>query len=362
MRKLGEFITQIRGVSYKPKDLHSDLNKNSLILLRANNIRDGKINHDEIQFVSKEKVSEEQIIRAGDILISASSGSLNHVGKSAICSEEVAGETFGAFCKIIRTKGELLAEYISVYFSTDIYRKIIMQLASGANINNLKNEHIDNLKLPMPSIEEQKKIVEEFKLIDEKISAQEKIISDGDLKIKNKFTEMFGGFEKNILFSKICIDDTRNGEKIPAADYLTEGKIQIIDQSINEIAGYSNFEKNFYENLPCIIFGDHTEIFKFVREKFFLGADGTKILIPSDRNKIDTIFLFYMLKFEHKTIGGYSRHFRNLNSEKFYLPPKEMQEKFSKFVLEVEGEKNSAIESKKILEVERENLVEKYFK
>ncbi len=362
LRKLGEFITQIRGVSYKPKDLHSDLNKNSLILLRANNIRDGKINHDEIQFVSKEKVSEEQIIRAGDILISASSGSLNHVGKSAICSKEVVGETFGAFCKIIRTKGELLAEYISVYFSTDIYRKIIMQLASGANINNLKNEHIDNLKIPMPSIEEQKKIVEEFKLIDEKISVQEKIISDGDLKIKNKFAEMFGGFEKNISFSKICIDDTRNGEKIPASDYLTEGKIQIIDQSINEIAGYSNFEKNFYENLPCIIFGDHTEIFKFVREKFFLGADGTKILIPSDRNKIDTIFLFYMLKFEHKTTGGYSRHFRNLNSEKFYLPPKEIQEKFSKFVMEVEGEKKSAIESKKILEVERENLVEKYFK
>ena len=44
------------------------------------------------------------------------------------------------------------------------------------------------------------------------------------------------------------------------------------------------------------------------------------------------------------------------------VPPKEIQEKFSKYVFEVEGEKNSAIESKKILEVERENLVKKYFK
>ena len=34
---------------------HLELNENSLILLRANNIRDGEINHDEIQFVSKEK-------------------------------------------------------------------------------------------------------------------------------------------------------------------------------------------------------------------------------------------------------------------------------------------------------------------
>lgn len=259
---------------------------------------------------------------------------------------------------VIANEKFILPEFLFYFCLQFNFESLNQQLT----LPSLARKDLYKILMPVPSIEEQKKIISEFKLIDEKISAQEKIISDGDLKIKNKFTEMFGGFEKNILFSKICIDDTRNGEKIPAADYLTEGKIQIIDQSINEIAGYSNFEKNFYENLPCIIFGDHTEIFKFVREKFFLGADGTKILIPSDRNKIDTIFLFYMLKFEHKTTGGYSRHFRNLNSEKFYLPPKEIQEKFSKYVFEVESEKNSAIELKKILEVERENLVEKYFK
>ena len=256
----------------------------------------------------------------------------------------------------------LLPEFLFLILSQDYFFEFMMSDVKGLKMPRGDKKNILNFEIPVPSVEEQKKIISEFKLIDEKISAQEKIISDGDLKIKNKFTEMFGGFEKNISFSKICIDDTRNGEKIPASDYLTEGKIQIIDQSINEIAGYSNLEKKSYENLPCIIFGDHTEIFKFVTEKFFLGADGTKILIPSDRNKIDTIFLFYMLKFEHKIIGGYSRHFRNLNSEKFYLPPKEIQEKFSKYVFEVESEKNSAIESKKILEVERENLVEKYFK
>ena len=214
----------------------------------------------------------------------------------------------------------------------------------------------------MPTLEEQKKIVLEFAAIDEKISNCEEKINLCEASIKNKFLEMFGGMEKNISFSKIFIDDTKNGVKIPASEYLSEGKIPIIDQSVNEIAGYSNFEENFYKNLPCIIFGDHTEIFKYVDEKFFLGADGTKILIPADRNEIETIFLFYMLKIEYKPIGGYSRHFRNLVSQKFYLPPKEKQEKFAEYVKDIEGEKVAAQVQLEELKLSREKLVEKYFR
>ena len=36
MAKLGLVITQVRGVSYSPKDLHDSLNDESIILLRAN--------------------------------------------------------------------------------------------------------------------------------------------------------------------------------------------------------------------------------------------------------------------------------------------------------------------------------------
>lgn len=35
MAKLGLVITQVRGVSYSPKDLHDSLNDESIILLRA---------------------------------------------------------------------------------------------------------------------------------------------------------------------------------------------------------------------------------------------------------------------------------------------------------------------------------------
>lgn len=149
--RLGDYITQVRGVSYKPADLHLSLDKESLLLLRANNISNGLVNHDDVQYVALSKVSDVQRIIPGDILMCGSSGSLEHVGKTALCTDNVAGETFGAFCKVIRCKDGLIPEFLSAYFRTDEYRKVIMQLANGSNINNLKNEHIDELMIPIPA-------------------------------------------------------------------------------------------------------------------------------------------------------------------------------------------------------------------
>lgn len=155
---LGNYIEQVRGVSYKPKDLGSELDDQHITLLRANNVNGGKINFDEVQFVDKGKVSDVQVIRDGDILMCASSGSLEHVGKAALC--RLTGEyTFGAFCKIIRPTGGLRSEYIVSYMTGHEYRHIIMELAQGSNINNLRNEHINDLMIPVPSDDEQKEFI-----------------------------------------------------------------------------------------------------------------------------------------------------------------------------------------------------------
>ena len=148
--RLGDHITQIRGVSYKPADLSLELTSEYITLLRANNISNNQIVLGDVQYVSRQKVSDNQIIQTGDILMCASSGSLEHVGKTAICKD--FGElTFGAFCKLIRANGMLRSEYIAAYMNSDEYRRKIMELAQGTNINNLRNEHIDELQLPIPT-------------------------------------------------------------------------------------------------------------------------------------------------------------------------------------------------------------------
>ena len=190
--RLGNHISQIRGVSYKPADLRPSLSEESVLLLRANNIGAGRINHDEVQYVAKEKVSTVQLIQAGDILMCASSGSLEHVGKAAICLPTIAGETFGAFCKLIRPKGDLLPEYIAAYLETDEYREIIMQLACGSNINNLKTEHIDELLIPTPPADVQEAFVSFLRQSDKSKFELEQALSELTATYKRIITENLG--------------------------------------------------------------------------------------------------------------------------------------------------------------------------
>ena len=53
--------------------------------------------------------------------------------------------------------------------------------------------------------------------------------------------------------------------KIKQQEYKGFGKYPIIDQSQNYIAGFCDDDKKVYRGeLPVIIFGDHTRVFKFV--------------------------------------------------------------------------------------------------
>lgn len=113
--KVKSLIKQVKGVSYKPDDLHFYLDDNSVVLLRANNIDDGKINFDDVVYVDRSKVSTEQYLKKGDILICASSGSKNLVGKAGTFNLDIEC-TFGAFCKVVRPIADC-ADYLSIFFS-----------------------------------------------------------------------------------------------------------------------------------------------------------------------------------------------------------------------------------------------------
>ena len=186
--KLGDYILQVRGVSYKPKDLSEDLKEGFVTLLRANNIANNVLNFEDVQFVSEGRVSDDQIIREGDILICASSGSLEHVGKAALCMPDME-YTFGAFCKLIRPIGKLYPEYIAGYMRTDAYRNTISDLAQGSNINNLRNEHINDLMIPIPSDEQQRDFIDFQRQSDKSKFALQEAIKDLDALSKKIIAE-----------------------------------------------------------------------------------------------------------------------------------------------------------------------------
>ena len=185
MRKLDNYIQVIRGVSYKPSDVKTATDTNTVIILRSNNINDANLNTDEIVYINKDRVSEEQYIRINDIVVCASNGSKALVGKAAINKHLKDKYAHGAFCLLVRPNEGINPMYLSMFFQTSLYKKQIDELAAGSNILNIKQEHLTNLVLPLPSMEEQDKFAKIVKQADKSKFELKQCIENIDKVIKS---------------------------------------------------------------------------------------------------------------------------------------------------------------------------------
>jgi type I restriction enzyme S subunit len=189
--RVGDISRQIRGVSYEKGEASLSPSDGLVPILRANNISDGEINLEDLVYVPSRRVKAEQYLIAGDVLIAASSGSLDVVGKAAPARVDLnAG--FGAFCKVLRPNNQVWPPYFSHFFQTPRYRKIISTLAAGANINNLKNEHLDNLEIPLPPLPEQRRLAAILDAADALRAKRRAALGKLEVLLQAVFLEMFG--------------------------------------------------------------------------------------------------------------------------------------------------------------------------
>ena len=106
-------------------------------------------------------------------------------------------------------------------------------------------------------------------------------------------------------------------KRVKQREYVPSGKLPVIDQGQDFIGGYTDDENMAFEGeLPVILFGDHTRAIKYVDKPFAVGAEGVKILKPSEG--FDPKYLYYLLRSLQIPSRGYSRHFQFLR--KFHFP------------------------------------------
>lgn len=129
-----------------------------------------------------------------------------------------------------------------------------------------------------------------------------------------------------VNYRAIFNEISSNNKKIQQKNYLEAGKIAIVDQGKDLIGGYTNNMENPYkEELPVIVFGDHTLNIKYIDFPFYIGADGVKVLKTT--NSYNTKFLYYFLKNLSINKLGYRRHFSILKTYSFVLPSLEEQKR-----------------------------------
>jgi type I restriction enzyme S subunit len=147
-------------LTYKPTDV---CESGGTIVLRSSNIKNGKIDLNDIVRVKCE-ISEKLIVKKNDILICSRNGSKRLVGKSAIIYDLPEEMTFGAFMAICKSP---LFEYLYLYMQSELFFNQLGIVSSTTTINQLTQDRLNSFFIPIPPYEEQKRIIEKIKEIQE---------------------------------------------------------------------------------------------------------------------------------------------------------------------------------------------------
>lgn len=155
--RMGDVIDIVSGTSYQKTDIVSA--GTGIRVLRGGNIQDGNILicEDDV-FIDSSLANKGNTIGRGDTVIVASTGSSELIGKAAFATKDYPETQIGAFLRIIRPKSICISEYLGLIFQTEYYKHHIKQVAKGTNINNIKSSYITEFAIPLPPLEEQRRI------------------------------------------------------------------------------------------------------------------------------------------------------------------------------------------------------------
>ena len=379
MSRISNYAEQVRGVSYKPDDVVDALDDTSIMLLRANNIRDGQINYDDVVYVKRNKVSDKQMLRKGDILICASSGSKELVGKAAQIKTDLDC-TFGAFCKVVRPK-EIHKGYLGMFFQSGRYRNTISEASAGANINNIKNNDIDSLEIDVPVYDEQEGIYEVLSKMYNVIYRRTRELLELDNLIKARFVELFGdkGYPEDTLLNLCNIIDYRGKtpEKVEyGLPFITAKNVRMHQMNLEprEYISKETYDKVMVRGFPKegdVVFTTEAPLGNVCRiphfdTEFYIGQR----IVTMQTEKLEPIYLEYALssddfkmKYMEKSSGSTVTGIRVRLLEQLTIPvpPRDIQTQFATFVEQTDKSKVAVQKALDEAQLLFDSLMQKYF-
>jgi len=375
--RLGEKITQIRGISYKPNDISATPLTDYVPILKANNIQEEGIVTNDLIYIHKSKVRPEQFIKKGDLLLAASSGSKEIVGKNIYFESDFEG-SFGAFCKLVRPKQNINARYLATFFKSVPYKRHIRRLLSGALINNLKNEYIDSLLIPDISNSEQIHIANLLSKAENLIAQRKESIRLLDEFLKSTFSDLFGNPVTNKQkFKTVKLKDLTtfltSGGRGWGEYYSSQGDrfIRSLDVQMNYIseenAAFVNPPNNQEANRTKVqdldilltITGSKIGRVAMVPKNFGTAYVSQHVAIIRTRD-INPIYLSYYLSdincgqyLIQKSFYGQTKpglNFKQIENFEIIIPPLELQTQFAQIVEKTEALKTQYQQSLQELE------------
>lgn len=145
---LYDLVDVIGGVSYAPEDITTS----GVRIIRGGNIQGNlvELREDDV-FLPEVYKNGDNTLHKGDVILVASTGSVEALGRTATVWDDMENVQIGAFLRILRPKFPKYAALISAWLSSEHYFRYIRLVAKGTSINNISLSHIKGFKIPIPT-------------------------------------------------------------------------------------------------------------------------------------------------------------------------------------------------------------------
>ena len=262
-------------------------------------------------------------------------------------------------------------------------------LGRGATFKEISKSIVSSIEIDLPSLEEQKRVVDNIEKISTIITLRKKEISILDDLIKARFVEMFGLVRNNVygykikMLQDVCepikdgthqtptyVNDAQHGFKFLSSKDVTSGKInwskiKYIPSDLHEELyakikpkrGDILLAKNGTTGVAAVVETD--EIFDiYVSLALLRPIDMNSIYLWAAVNSADTKHQFDS---SLKGIGVPNLHLGDIKKTKIIVPPLELQSQFADFVIQVDKSKATVQKALDETQFLFDSLMQKYF-
>ncbi len=329
---LGEVCNTQYGYTAKAE------NKGEIRYLRITDINeDGTLKNEDKKYINPTvEIKKDFLLKQNDIVI-ARSGSTGRMFFYKNINEKLI---FASYLVRLTLNEKILPAYLFSFYNTDLYWQQVNNLTIALTQPNLNAEKMKQIKIPLPPLDIQQKIVVKCEAIDKEVAkAQEKISTYKNEIEKEVQAVVNGGHEVRKLGEVFTLE---YGISLPENERV-QGEFPVYGS--NGIVGTHN---NFEVKAPCVIVGRKGSAGEINwSEKNCTPIDTTFYvkLLDSDDNELK--FIFYLLKSLNlpsmkvgSGSGGINRN--NIYNIQSSLPPLNIQKSLVQKVGQLEQKINEA--------------------
>ncbi|MBO8463601.1 MAG: restriction endonuclease subunit S, partial [Firmicutes bacterium] len=208
--KIGDIAKVQGGYAFKS----SKFVNQGIPLIRIGNINDEKVSINNDICYSEEfwDSHPEFRVNQGSILVAMSGATVGKIGIYEARDRALLNQRVG---NIIPDKNLVIKDFLYYYCTSPVFKQYIEANAFGCAQPNISAKQIEEFEINVPSLIQQKKIVDILQKLDCIINIRKEQLKYYDKLVKSQFSEMFGDLKTNskgwqIVGFKDCADIDTN--------------------------------------------------------------------------------------------------------------------------------------------------------